>query len=97
MNYTRQKCRFFYGLHMDNDLIQQVLSKTLEPNMTPAKIKAYADVIRALKNTNPPPEPNAVKEDKNDEDLSEDKPLNFSEITGLQVDNGPREKVNIHA
>ena len=52
---------------MENDLIQKVLSKTLEANMTPAKIRAYADMIRALKGIAPSPEPNAVKEAINDE------------------------------
>ena len=82
---------------MDNDLIQQVLTKVLEPSMTPGKIKAYAEVIRALKNTNPSPSPNAVKEDKNDEDLTEDKQIDFSEITGFQVDNGPVQKTRVYA
>ena len=82
---------------MDNDLIQQVLTKVLEPSMTPGKIKAYAEVIRALKNTNPPPTSNEVKEQNNDEDLTEDKRLDFSEVTGLQVDNGPVEKVKVYA
>lgn len=82
---------------MDNELIQQVLNKVLKDGQTPARIRAFAEVIKALKGTTPPPAPNAVKAEVNDEDLSEDKPLNFSEITGLQVDNGPVQKTQIYA
>jgi len=86
---------FFYA--MDNELIKLVLDKALKDGQTPARIKAFAEVIKALKGTTPPPKPNEVKAEPNDQELNEDKMLDFSEITGLQVDGGPTQKVKVYA
>lgn len=81
---------------MDETLVDKVVNKLLKDNMTPAKIKAFAFVIQSLKGISNQ-EPNTVKEEKNDEEITEDKPINFSEVEGVQIDNQPREKVSIYA
>jgi len=79
---------------MDN--IDKIIDKLLKDNLTPAKIKAYATVIQALKGSSIKQEPNAVKDLPNDEDLVEEKRLDFSEIEGVQIDDNKREKVKIY-
>jgi hypothetical protein len=80
---------------MDN--IDKIIDKLLKDNLTPAKIKAFASVISALKGSSVKQEPNAVKDLPNDEDLVEEKRLDFSEIEGVQIDDNKREKVKIYA
>ena len=82
---------------MDNELIKLVLDKALKDGQTPSRIRAFATLISALKGTTPPPAPNAVKAETNDQEFSEDKLIDFAEITGLQVDGGPTQKVKVYA
>ena len=82
---------------MEHELLEKVIFATLEKGQTPARIRAFAEVIMALKGTTPSPKPNEVKEQVNDEDLTEDKQINFSEITGFQVDGGPVQKTQVYA
>ena len=76
--------------------IDKIVDKLLNDQyMTPAKIKAFSYVIQALKGISVQ-EPNEVKDEENDKELTEDQPLDFSEIQGIQVDSQPRGKVKIY-
>jgi len=65
--------------------------------MTPERIEAFSKVISSLAGHNTTThEPNAVQDDANAEDLSEDVPVDFSEVEGVQFGStGTKKKVKI--
>lgn len=57
------------------------------------KIEALSKVIGSL-GDEVEPEDNNVE--PNDDDLTEDKPIDFTEVTGVKVDNSPERKVKVY-
>ena len=69
--------------------IDRVVDRILnDPKMTPAKIKAMSSVIQALKGipTDAPTPNEIIDEKENEVMLSEEKPIDMSEVTGVSVD-----------
>ncbi len=81
-----------------NLLVDKLLKDSKE--MTPAKIKAFADVIGALKGHEPPgdPTPNTLKDEPNSQELTEDMPMDFSSVQNVELEGvkGSRRKITIH-
>lgn len=65
--------------------------------LTPEKITALSKVIEALGGENETTkEPNAVPVVENQEELMTNSPIDFNEVDGIQVDDGPVNKVKIY-
>lgn len=75
-------------------IVEKILS---DEKMTPQKIRALSQVILAIRGI-PVQEPNELPEKKNENDmmLSEDQPLDMSEVTGVSVDGETPRKVRIY-
>lgn len=70
---------------MDN--IEKIVEKLLNDKyMTPAKIKAFSYVIQSLKGIPVASEANALKDVENDKEMTEDQPIDFTEVEGIQID-----------
>ena len=68
-----------------------------DPKMSPGKIKALSTVISALKGVSIS-SPNEVenKPEENDMMLSEEQPIDMSEVTGVSIDGETRRDVKIY-
>lgn len=76
--------------------IDKIVHKLLNDGyMTPAKIKAFSYVISALKGISIQ-EPNEVKGEENDKELTDEQPIDFSEVEGIQIDGQAKGKVKIY-
>ena len=75
-------------------IVDRILS---DPRMTPSKIKALSSVIQALKGvSSDQPSPNDVMEKENEILLSEEQPINMSEVTGVSIDGEKTRDVKIY-
>ena len=86
-----------YVTHPTN--IDRIVNKILDDDkMTPSKIKALSSVIASLKGIplNEPNELEPSKEDQNEMMLSEEQPINMSEVTGVSIDNEKIRGVKIY-
>ena len=63
--------------------------------LNPDKISALGDVIEAL-GGEIEQAPNAVPDNDNDPDLLDPKPINIADVTGVQIDDGPRRSVKVY-
>ena len=79
-------------------IIERIADKILtDEKMSPAKIRALASIIQAVKGV-PISEPNDVK-DKDDENemmLSDESPISMSEVTGVSIDGEAPRAVKIY-
>ena len=83
-----------YVTHSTN--VDKIVDKLLTDGyMTPAKIKAFSYVIGALKGISIQ-EPNEIKPEENDKELTDDQPVDFSEVEGVQIEGRARGKVKIY-
>ena len=75
-------------------LVDKVL---MDDKLTPAKIRAFASVIQAIKGI-PINEPNELSPQKEDNEmmLSDEQPIDMSEVTGFSIDGEPTRKVHIY-
>ena len=60
------------------------------------KISAMATVIKSLGGEGPDPEPNSVKDEPNENTFSNARPIDFSEVEGVQFDDGEVQKVKVY-
>ena len=76
--------------------IDRVVDRILnDPKMTPAKIKALSSVIQSLKGVSVE-SPNEIEEKENEVMLSEEKPIDLSEVTGVSIDGEKPRDVKIY-
>ena len=76
--------------------IDRIVDRILtDPRMTPAKIKALSSVIQALKGITVS-SPNEIEEKENEVMLSEEKPIDLSEVTGVSIDGETPRDVKIY-
>lgn len=62
--------------------------------LTPEKILALAQLVKSLGGENAVShEPNTIPVVENQEELTQDAPDSMHEVTGVQIDNGPVQKV----
>lgn len=64
--------------------VDLLVDKILDDNTPIERVKAYAEVIRAL-GGHGPVIPNEVPEDTNSGELRADQPIDFSEVEGVEV------------
>ena len=81
------------------DNIDLIVDKLLKEKMTPEKIKAFGTVIESLiPDKKVSSEPNSLKEEvENSSEFTEDVPLDFSTVEGVEVEGvkGSRKKIKI--
>ena len=78
---------------MNNETnIDKIVNKLLVDNLTPSKIRAFSYVIQALKGITTA-QPNEVRENPNDSELTTDLPFKMNEVTHIQIDNGERQEI----
>ena len=76
--------------------IDRVVDRILnDPKMTPAKIKALSSVIQSLKGVTVS-SPNEIEETSNEAMLSEEQPIDISEVTGVSIDGEKARNVKIY-
>ena len=81
---------------MNTDKVVNYILKNAS-KLSAEKINSLSNVVKAL-GQEIDKEPNTVPEtDENDQELMENQPVDMSEITGVQIDDGPKKKIKVYS